>query len=167
MNYMRKKSAVTKYGTDSQTSTDAELTSIISGDPLNFTKEEVGEIIAEIRKAEPKEVADPELPVPEEKEEDISKEAEKEFAASHAVPVQRAGTMLTYYKHKVKPVNESIVLRGKKETILKGYEKEGDVLHVTSIEPQHAEMLNQQVTNTMMYYFLEEQDNFLPAELFF
>jgi hypothetical protein len=174
MNYMRKKSAVTNYGhlLNSDFSNQDEVKAALAQDPLHFEKDEIDEIIMEMidptpkkEKADKKETQDTknETPV----EEVVQPPQARKKPEPTDQPTMRTGRLKHYYKHKVKQVYETIVLRGRKEDILKGFKKEGVCLQVTQIEEKHADILNQQVPNTMYYYFAEGEDDFLPAENFF
>lgn len=173
MNYMRKKSAVTKYKDllDEKFTNIDEVKAALAKDDLHFEKTEIEEIIAEM--------IDPTPPKSKEEKKEEKKEPVVEKAEEPATtttrkkpeptdqPVKRVGTLKHFYRYKVKQVHETIVLRGRKEEILKGFERTGDCLQVTQIDPKHAEILNQQTPNTMMYYFEENQSGFLAAENFF
>lgn len=172
MNYMRKQAALKKYQSayDEKTATIDEIKDLLTADPLNFTEEERAEILEEIM-ADKTEKPKSEQPLSESAgplPPDISAGLKQnESAESDAKPQPRAGVLQTYSKYKVKPKYSTMVIRGKKEEVLQHYEKTGDCLQVTNIEPKHAEILNQQLPNTMTYYFAEGEPDLLPAENFF
>lgn len=168
MNYMRKKSAVTKYKDmlDEKFTNIDEVKAALAKDDLHFDKQEIEEIIQEmIDPTPPKSKEEKKAPVVEKTEEPAAAVRKKPEPTDQ--PAKRVGVLKHYYRYKVKQVHETIVLRGRKEEILKGFERTGDCLQVTQIDPKHAEILNQQTPNTMMYYFEENQAGFLAAENFF
>jgi hypothetical protein len=166
MNYMRKKSALAKcHAMLEEGKSMDDISDAMAQDSLNLTEDELIIVMEELMD-EGKEIESP-TPMPEPEPKSLKEIVAEQKPVSDAKPTSRVGDLIDFYKFAVKPVNDTIVLRGRKEVILKGYTKIGECLQVTSLEERHAEILNQQVPNALIYYYKDGEDDLLPAENFF
>lgn len=153
MNTLRKNAAISRYS--SFDGSPEELRSALQSDEKAYTEDEVNEIITALTP----ESGDPgdEHPPPVEK----PKSAPAENVTIHSNPNE----LKTFFKYKIKAKYKNIVLSGgRREEMLEGYEKVGECLQETIIEQQHADSLNLQAPNSMVYYFQEGQPDLIPAE---
>lgn len=170
MNFMRKKAAFDRYSPllkDGKTLD--QVKEAVEKDKLEFSEDEIVEIMTAIQDGDLKnEQKDTEQQPASaaEKTEQSPLSAGSETKDTD-LPKQRRGELKTYQLFKVKEVKDTVVIAGKKQTYLKGFEKAGEMIRETSISEKHAETLNSQVVNTREYYFLPGDNEMIKAEKFF